>query len=636
MKFINRKLLFIALFTFSLIHTSEAQVFINELMPANDSLVFDNFGEDDDWIELYNAGNAAINLEDYYISDDPLLPLKWQINGPLNIYSGDYILLWADKDLTQGAEHLDFKLSGSGETIVLTAPDALTTVDSYTYPVVGQNRSFGRISDGAASSDIFETSTPLADNSTGLVKVNQPVCSPEGGIYATNQTVTLTSSTGGATIYYTLDGSEPTTSSTVYTSPITISATESIQAKAFKSGYSDSTTSTESYILNFTSTMPIIHLTADPQDLWDDNSGIYTIGTNGVAGYCSDTANYNQEWEREAYVEMYNPDGTQSLDHNIGLKISGNCSRRSPQKPFNMLFRNEYGANGQNEVNEKMFHNKEIDYFKRLYLRRGNGAGLSSFNWLYSDVISNLIVENEMEIITSGSKMTEVFINNEYWGIYDLREKFDQHRFAYEYKDVPDKDSLDIIRNPGRDYPSTTWWAYTRATYGDMNDYNDFVNDFMTLDLSIDANYDIIAEQVEMDGLLNWLSTGVFLCNRDWISNNVKYWKYGENGKWRWCFVDFDHAMRIDVVNYDNLTGKVFYTWPNGGNPTVNMLYQKLFDNPRFRDEFIQRSATFMNLTWTSARFDPLVDSLQAVWAPHIGTVYYRLIRTLLFSDQLT
>ena len=605
-----------------------SQLYINEIMASNDTTAQDNVGEYDDWIEIYNAGSSAVNLDSYYISDDPTNLQKWQIpstnTSVTTIPPQGYLLLWADTDISQGENHIDFKLTDQGETIVLTFPDGVTVIDSITFPPIGTDNVFGRLVDGQDPFNIISPATPASSNSGSLPTVGTIVMNPSGSLYTTTQLVSLSSPTPNTSIYYTLDGSIPTPSSNLYTGPITINSTNSIRAIGVKSGYIDSYITTESYVINFTSTYPIVYITTDPYNLWDDTDGIYTIGTNGVAGYCTDTANFNQNWEVETHFDLYMPDGTQPIDHNAGMKISGNCSRRNPQKPLMFLFRDEYEPEGNNEIEYKLFKEKEIDKFKRLYLRKGNGAGISSFSIQYSDPLCNLIVEDQMDVETSGVRIVEVFLNNEYWGMYDLREKFDQHRFVRQYKWATDTDSIDIVRNPGRDYPTTSWWAQTRTTHGTMDDYLDFEAEFLAKDLSIQSNYEDIIAQMDEDQMMNWLISGVFLCNVDWISNNVKVWKHGDKGEWRWAFVDFDHTLRIDRIDYDILTNKIFYTWPNGGNATVNPLYQKLLSNQEFQDEFIQRTATLMNTVFDPSRVTPIADSLKNVYLAHNTRAFNR------------
>jgi len=149
-------------------------IYINEIMASNNYTISDEEGEFDDWIEIYNSGNTNINLANYYISDDTLAPLKFKIptNNPnlTTVFAGSYLLLWADEDLSQGANHLNFKLSNTGESLILTAPDGITLVDRMDFGQTAIDESYGRKPDGAPTSFVFSTSSPLTTNNTSVQK----------------------------------------------------------------------------------------------------------------------------------------------------------------------------------------------------------------------------------------------------------------------------------------------------------------------------------------------------------------------------------------------------------------------------------------------------------------------------------
>lgn len=103
-------------------------VVINELMADNASTIKDPAGEFDDWIELYNRGDQVVDLSGWYLSDKTDNPTKWTFPSGTSIGPGDYLIVWADENGSQGPLHANFKLSKSGEAVILTAPD-LTLVD---------------------------------------------------------------------------------------------------------------------------------------------------------------------------------------------------------------------------------------------------------------------------------------------------------------------------------------------------------------------------------------------------------------------------------------------------------------------------------------------------------------------------
>lgn len=147
---------------------SQGQLYINEFLASNDSSIADAFGDFDDWVELYNGTQEAIDLGGLYISDDPLDPAPWHIPASdpavTTVAADDFIVLWCDEDIDQGLLHVDIKLSANGESIVIWAQDGTTIVDSLSFRPQISDVSWGRSSDGGAYWQSFSTPTPGASN----------------------------------------------------------------------------------------------------------------------------------------------------------------------------------------------------------------------------------------------------------------------------------------------------------------------------------------------------------------------------------------------------------------------------------------------------------------------------------------
>ncbi len=145
-----------------------AQLQLNELLASNNTNQMDEFFEFDDWIEIYNPG-GIINLAGYYLSDDPLNLIKHQIPatdpGATTMLPGSFKVFFADKDnLTQGALHTNFTLSGNGETVFLTAPDGVTIIDQIQYPQMAPDISYGRACEACSTWQYFNSVTYSAPN----------------------------------------------------------------------------------------------------------------------------------------------------------------------------------------------------------------------------------------------------------------------------------------------------------------------------------------------------------------------------------------------------------------------------------------------------------------------------------------
>jgi len=143
--------------------TAQAQVlFINEFLASNSNVNQDEDGNYDDWIELYNAGNVAVNIGGMYITDDLEAPTKYKLPDGMTISGKGFLLIWCDKD--GNGLHTNFKLSSGGEQIGLYDRDGVTPIDTLTYGAQTTDVSYGRLPDGSSNWQFFQTPTPEESN----------------------------------------------------------------------------------------------------------------------------------------------------------------------------------------------------------------------------------------------------------------------------------------------------------------------------------------------------------------------------------------------------------------------------------------------------------------------------------------
>lgn len=185
-------------------------------MASNSNTYADATDTYEDWIELYNPSNAAVDLAGYYMTDDLTKLQKHHFSdvpGQLVVPAKGYIILWASNNVAKGIYHLAFGLSAGGEAVALVAPDGTTVLDNFTFPAQKSDISMGRSVDGAGTWAFLSPATPFASNNaatpyTGFLA--PPSFSRAGGIYSENFNLELTTTEPGASVLYTLDGSTPT------------------------------------------------------------------------------------------------------------------------------------------------------------------------------------------------------------------------------------------------------------------------------------------------------------------------------------------------------------------------------------------------------------------------------------------
>ncbi len=552
-----------------------------------------------DWIEIYNAGNEIIDLSFFSLSDNPANLSKWDFPSGTTIDPDGFLLVWADEagELQTGL-HASFKLNVSGENLYLTNQQGLL-IDSLFFSRQFEDVSYGKTDTGSLV--YFSNPTPGAPNdeaSSYRLAVGISY-NPPPGIYPDYQMLELSWIDSNAVIRYTFDGSEPDENSDIYGGPIGISANTVIRTKIWAEGYLPGWIETATYLISDTFNLPVFSLVTDPVNLWDSVQGIYVSGTNGITGYCSEVpVNWNQDWERPVSLELLGRSGTRKLYADGGLKIHGGCSRTAPMKSLGYFSRNEYGSN---ELRYPFFREKEdVTWFKDLIFRN---SGNDFWYTMMRDGIIQAVAKSNMDIDKQGFEPVIVFLNGEYWGIHNLREDVNEHYFESNYG-IP-AEEIDLLK------------TYNQVVSGTGIYFVNLENYLGSHDLSIQSNYDYVAERIDMNEYINYQITEMFFANRDWPGNNQKYWRHRTtNGKWRWVMFDMDFTWglyefnpAIDMFTFCTATDGP--DWPNP--PWATFLFRKLLENKGFRKQFIMTYMMHLNTTFQPANVIHFIDSMQAM-----------------------
>lgn len=500
---------------------------------------------------------------------------------------------------TEPSFHTNFKLDSLGDTLVLTKPDG-TTVDHIATGPMYVDISRGRHPFGHPGQWYFKYATPGGKNTalaetgfSSMVEMNPPA-----GVLASGELITLSHSDPSAEIRYTLDGSAPTESSTLYTGPITRQTLfQVIRARAFEPGLWPSWITTHSYfgeLSNVPSEVPTVSLVTDPDNLWNLNYGIYE--------------NFNEDWERPAHVELFEPDGSIRFAQDVGIQIHGGLSRIWAQKSFRLMARGGYRAS---TMDGRMFHSEGIDRFKRLLLRNG---GTDNNRGHMRDGLASRIISGE-DLEAAAFRPAALVLNGEYWGIQNLRERID--KYYLEFHKGADPDQIDLLETAGRFGAKSR--MVVQAIEGDLKHWDNMIAFVLNNPLSQAANYDQFVDMVEVDNYATYLITEIFLANRDWPHHNSKMWRpRTPDGRWRWLLYDVDNGMADEADAYDNtLRFAIGYDNPGGG-VNFSFLFREMLTNLEFRNQFINRYADLLNTRFQPVRTLAEVDRIEAEMDPEM------------------
>ncbi|MBN2090371.1 CotH kinase family protein [candidate division KSB1 bacterium] len=487
--------------------------------------------------------------------------------------------------------HTNFKISASGETLLLSDPNG-NIVDKVTTENIPEDVSWGRQPDGSANWFLFNQSTPGASNlGQGASKMaKEPQFSRTGGFYPDRMSIELSTQSPTSTIFYTLDGSEPKVTSPVYSKPILIQSTTVVRAKTYGANLLPSKTITHTYFINSKpgqSTLPVFSLVTTPDNLFNIENGIYTLGRNAQNSNPYYGANFWQDWERPVHVEFFESNGTPGFIMDAGIKIIGGWSRANPQKPLAIFARNEYGYG---EINYRLFPELPFEEFQAFILRTGGNDWGRTF---FSDGLMHGLVE-DVDLENTAFRPCVIYINGEYWGILNLREKQNEHYLAMYHAVNPD--SIDMLEMNGS------------PIHGDAAHYNKLINFISNNDLSRPENYEYVKTQMDVDNFIEYNVAQIYFDNRDWPGNNIKFWRpRTKTGKWRWLLYDTDWGYGVNAYgrggnqypfDYNTLD---YATSPqqtpnhHANAPWSTLLLRTLLNNEEFKNNFINRFADRFN-----------------------------------------
>ena len=437
---------------------------------------------------------------------------------------------------------------------------------------------------------------------TAFAQTEEVVFSAHGGFYESSFPLSLECLSNLHHVRYTTNGSTPNAASHLYEQPLWLdqnlyshtdiytiltsppdlfylpdSVQHCIVIRAAVFDENDSCVSktfTHSYLIrdleNIDTQLPMLSLCADSLDLFDYETGIFVPGVHWDSTASHNTGNYYQkgrEWERIANVEYYEPNDTACVNQCCGLRTHGAISRIYPAKGMKIYAREEYG---KKRFKHKFFDDTPLESFKHLVLK-----AFAVF-WPHSGTNNYLSTQLALQLGLEGahSRPVVVFLNGEYWGVYFLQEKTDEH-FLEDHLNI-NLNSCNIIEN----------W-YGNFDYGNNHNFLQMMNWLSDADLTDDNNYEALCQLIDMDNFIDYVILETYIGNWDWPGNNMRCWQ-ADDGPWRWIFFDGDYAfIREDFDAFENL----MYIGPQtGSNSTqATLMFRKLISNPYFIERFSSR-----------------------------------------------
>ncbi len=536
------------------------KIVINEILALNKSTNYDpDYKRFSDWIELKNQTDKTIDLKGFYLSNDWKNPKKWCFSKSVKIKPKSYLLIWADKaDGELKAIHTNFKLNRKKGEVILSDKNGYF-IDEISYPKQSYDISYSR----GQTNYYFSRPTPNRQNLPGLEskkRSNNPIFSLPSGFYDKCVNISL-SSEKKAKIYYTTNGSNPSINSPLYKKPIKICKNSVIKAIAIEKNRFQSPVVMHTYLIKEKVSLPVVSIGVDKKYLFDKEIGIIS--------------NYEKDWLRPASIE-YIENGKSCFMKNIGLKINGNNTRSYPQKSFAIIFKKKFG---DKILKYRLFKDKPyINKIKSFILRN---SGTYWGGSLISEGVSHRIVMKNMDIDAQAYQPCVLFLNGEYYGIYNIREKMNKDYIKSNYKI---KKKIDLIEHDE---------FYDTVKSGNIDAWYELIDNIRIKNIRDKKNYNDIISKIDLDEFINHIITESYFANSS-IRHNVKRWRIrGKNGKWRTLLFDLDRGFRNPK---DKVLGYLL------DNSPANLLFTYLIQNQAFKTKFLSRYFSHLNTTFKPNR----------------------------------
>ncbi|MEE1897937.1 CotH kinase family protein [Flavobacterium rakeshii] len=399
-----------------------------------------------------------------------------------------------------------------------------------------------------------------------------------------------------------------------------------VRAKVVKNGAMSSRVVTANYFVspqggNWFS-LPVACINLSENLFFDYEEGIYVAGKdfddwravnlNAGLGWCD--ANFKRNGS-DAEVKgnfSYYENGMQKINQDVGIRIHGGTTSAYSNKSLRLYARAEFG---EDRLDYSFFGEDNDGSFKRIILR--NSGNDFATTYFLDAFIHNSV--KHLHFDTQDYQPTVTFINGEYWGMLNLRERYDKYYFERVY-DIPE-DEIDYLELAGQ----------VEIKEGDANHYNALIDYLEGNTLEEDENYNYVITQIDPVNFADYYITEIYIDNLDWLDNNVELFRrrtavyneqapYGSDGRWRWILKDTDVAFGLAGSFSHNTLAMA--TEPNGTshpNPSwATLSFRRMLENQKFRNYFINRFADLLNTAFLPERMQGIYDGMKQVIVPEI------------------
>ena len=615
------------LFTLCGISYTHAQdnkgLIINEIMQSNvETYMYDDLNEiPDSWVELYNNSDEAVNLKDYMIGTKDKASKAYQLPD-MTVEPNKYVIIYCDKEET--GLHTSFRLESDKEGNVYLFKGKDIVDQTPKIPVMpAPDVAYGRKTNGSDEWGFLLTPTPEAENCGQICEgdhiLGTPVFSVPGRVSTGNETINLELSLpegapDGAFITYTTDGSEPTTSSAIYTTPISIkkSGTKEqgyvIRAKVFCNGWLSTKSSAQSYIFHPRNKLPVISILTNQKYLDDKQHGIIE---------CNQVPKVRNDWRRPINLEYFPEVGVdkKSAINQIGeFRVQGGQSRENALKSMAVYANKRFGVN---RFKYEFFPDQKpgVKEFKSITLRDGGNDFTDLF---FRDAIIQNTMGRNTDLDWMACHTAVIYINGKYKGILNIRERSNDDNIFSNYKGADGKglEDLDMVEISHEKVNNVDQFL-EELKAGEWDNYRAF-QEFYSQKGHTKAEYE---QWLDVNEYFNVMILNLFYGNIDFPGNNTVFWRPNTEDspnptKWRVILKDTDFGLGLYNRSSDFNTIDLLYNPNKYGSDNwaftepATRLIKNMLENEDLRQLFIDKCCVYMGDFMNAQGTGAVIDSI--------------------------
>lgn len=606
-------------FAFAAIATSislSAQVVVNEYSCANWRQFYDFYQETEDWIELYNPSAAPVDLSGFYLSDNETKPTKWPFPANSIIDANGYLIVWCSgRDLKdpQGQLHSNFKMTqtkNNAEHIIFADPN-VTVLQDIQIEKTQTHQSRARFPDGSNEWRIsLEPSLGSSNNNafTAIAYAARPAMNQAAGFYTGEVTVAISSTEPDAVIRYTVTGIEPNSNSPVYTQPIVLTKTTVLKAATFSNNplIHPSFVQFNTYFVNEAHTLAVV-----------------SVGADEVL----ELANGQKELRPSGSIEFFDKSKQRKTRTYGELNSHGQDSWANDQRSLDWVSRDEMGYNYA--LQEKLFPLTDRDEFQRIILRASGDDNYPAAHHPANEgsahvrdaYVQNLAKRGKLDLDVRVAEKCIVYLNGQYWGVYDMREIPDDHDYT-DYYYGQGKYDLEYVLTWG-----STWAAYG----GDpaINNWHAMRAYIMGNNMNSPAKFKYVDDRYDYKSLIDYVIVNSFTVCTDWLNYNTGLWRglNPEGTHKKWGYILWDNDATFDFyINYTGLPTTQYTARPcnpegltGGSDPEQHIqVLNKLRTNQAVERYYVTRQADLMYTVFGCENMLNYLDSIEGLIDPEM------------------